>query len=100
MNLHIRKHVEHHVGNECYRNLRKTRVILHRNLVMAIVIRNIFTILVKTLITLDALTDSEDSVRNYTRYNVYEIESIIIWIPIEKIEAFRTFSPGQWRTSN
>jgi len=43
-----------------YRNLRKTRVILHRNLITAIVIRNIFTIVVKTVITLDALTDSED----------------------------------------
>lgn len=43
-----------------YRKLRITRVILHRNLVTAIVIRNAFTIVVKTLIILDALSDSEN----------------------------------------
>ena len=67
-NLHGGTHVKHHVGNDCYRKLRITRVILHRNLVMAIVIRNIFSILVKTTITLDALADSADSVRKYTSF--------------------------------
>jgi len=43
-----------------YRKLRVTRVILHRNLIMAIVIRNTFSIVVKTAINLDALTPSEN----------------------------------------
>jgi len=61
--FHGGTHVEPHVGNDCYRKLRVTRVILHRNLVTAIIIRNIFSIVVKTVITLDALTDNADSVR-------------------------------------
>jgi hypothetical protein len=34
---------------------------------MAIIIRNTFTIVVKTVITLEELTASDDAVRNYTR---------------------------------
>jgi hypothetical protein len=39
---------------------------LHRNLITAIVIGNVFNIVVKTVIILDALADSTEGVRKYT----------------------------------
>jgi hypothetical protein len=67
MNLHGGTHLEPHVGNDCYRKLWVTRVILHRNLIMAIVIGNTFSIVVKMVINTDALLIGEERVRDYTR---------------------------------
>jgi hypothetical protein len=94
MNLHGRSHVEPHVGNVCYRKLRVTRVILHRNLITATAIRDIFSIVVKIAINTDALLDKDNTVRNDTRRYLVNSYHVLAGYRL-KGEAVRSFSPGK-----
>jgi hypothetical protein len=96
MNLHGVTHVEPHVGNVCYSKLRVTRVILHRNLITAIVIRNVFSIVVKIEINTDAVLDKNNTVRNYTLRYLVNSYHVLAGYRL-KGEAVRSFSPGKRR---
>jgi len=52
----------------CYRKLRVTRVTLHRNLILSIIVRNSFSIAVKVVIILDAISDKSVSI--YTSFTL------------------------------